>query len=407
MAGVEEVAADVDHHVHGAALDQLLPHFGLVATGARRLRGHDDAGAAVLVQVAVEIGKPEVVGVRDLLRLVDAGQAEGQALVALDLLGVHFVHVEGRIGHHEIALSDQLVRVLVVGDGLVAGADPALQPVHGEVDLGQLRGGFVLLVAVERDPLHRVLAGVLDEVARLHEHAARAARGVENDAMVRLDHVHDGLDDRGRREELAVVVRALLGELGQEVFVDAAEHVAGSRAQGFGIEGPHHLFQHVVLEALVVLRQLAGKRREVVLQGFHGGGHGRAEIAVLRHLQQHVVACRLGQHQGAAPSEIGLDQGSVRHPARGLVFFDRGHRPVVAVRRVPQEDEAQNGHEVLVRREVRVGTQVVRNLPEVRLEPFNADQVVRDHSLVLHAAHVEKVNLRGAHQASHSWPLTR
>ena len=73
-AGVEEVAADVDHHVHGAALDQLLPHLRLVATGARCLRRHDDAGAAVLVQVAVEIGKPEVVGVRDLLRLVDAGQ---------------------------------------------------------------------------------------------------------------------------------------------------------------------------------------------------------------------------------------------------------------------------------------------------------------------------------------------
>ena len=230
--------------------------------------------------------------------LLTPGRPKGQALVALDLLGVHFVHVEGRIGHHEVALSGQLVRVLVVGDGLVAGPDPALQPVHGEIDLGELRGGLVLLVAVERDPFHRVLARVLDEMARLHEHAARAAGGVEDDAVIRLDHVHDGLDDRGRRKELAVVVRALLGELGQEVFVDAAEHVARGRAQRFGIEGPHHLFQDIVLETLVVLRQLAGERREVALHGFHGGGHGRAEIAVLRHRQQHVVACRLRAASG-------------------------------------------------------------------------------------------------------------
>ena len=90
----------------------------------------------VLVEVAVEIGEPQVVGVRDLLRLVDAGQAEGQALVALDLPGVHFVHVERRIGHDEVALAGQLVRVLVVGDGFVPGPDGALQTMNGEVDLG-------------------------------------------------------------------------------------------------------------------------------------------------------------------------------------------------------------------------------------------------------------------------------
>ena len=199
----------------------------------------------------------------------------------------------------------------------------------------------------------------------------------------------------------------LLGELGQEVFVDAAEHVPRGGAERLGIEGPHHLFQDIVLEALVVLRQLAGERREVVLHGFHRSGHGRAEIAVLRHLQQHVVACRLGQHQGAAPCEIGFDQGPVRHLARGLVFFDPRHRRVVAVRRMPQEDQAQNGHEILVRREVRVGPQVVRNLPEVRLELLNADQVVCCHSPVLDAAHTVNVGLRGSHPASHPWSPTR
>ena len=59
-------------------------------------------------------------------------------------------------------------------------------------------------------------------------------------------------------------------------------------------KGPHHLFQNIVLEALVVLRELARERREVVFYRFHGNGHGGAEIAVLRHLQQNVIARRIG-----------------------------------------------------------------------------------------------------------------
>ena len=159
--------------------------------------------------------------------LVHARQAEGQARVALDALGVDQVHVEGRIGHHEVALADQGVLVLVVGDGL---GDLAFQPVDGEVHLGDADGVAVLLLAVEDDLLRRVPALVLDEVAGLDEHAARAAGRVEDNAVVGLDDVDDGLHERGRREELAVVVRLLDGELGEEVLVDAAEDVAGGLA---------------------------------------------------------------------------------------------------------------------------------------------------------------------------------
>lgn len=55
-------------------------------------------------------------------------------------------------------------------------------------------GIAVLLVAVKDHPPGRVTALVLDKMAGLHEHAARAAGGVKNGAMVRLDDVDDGLD---------------------------------------------------------------------------------------------------------------------------------------------------------------------------------------------------------------------
>ena len=272
------------------------------------------------------------------------------------------------------------MRVLVVGDGLVAGPDPALKPVDGKVDLRELRGGLVLLVTVEGDPFHRVLTLVLNEVARLHEHAARAAGGIEDDAVVGLDDVDDGLDYRWRREELAVVVCALLRELRQEVLVDAPEHVARGRAQRLGIEGPHHLFQDIVFKAFVLLRKLARERREAMFYGFHGGGHRGAEIAVLRQSEKNVIARLFRQHQRAAPREIGLDQRAFRHLAGGPVVFDRPHRLVVAVGGMPQEDQAQDGQEVFVRREIGIGAQVICDFPEVRLKVFDVCKVIRDHS---------------------------
>jgi len=137
--------------------------------GAGRLGGHDEPGPALFVQVAPEVGDPQVVAVGDLLLLVHPGQAEGQAAVVLHRLGVDHVHVEGRIGHDEIALAVEAVDILVEGVGL---ADVAFQAMDGEVHLSEADGGGGLLLAVEGHPVAGILAQVLDEVAGLHEHSA-------------------------------------------------------------------------------------------------------------------------------------------------------------------------------------------------------------------------------------------
>src|ERR1700736_875278 len=71
-AGVEEIGADGNHHVHRARLDNLAADFGLAVPGAAGLRGHDESGAASFVQVAPEVGNPEVIAVGDFLILVYA-----------------------------------------------------------------------------------------------------------------------------------------------------------------------------------------------------------------------------------------------------------------------------------------------------------------------------------------------
>jgi hypothetical protein len=78
-----------------------------------------ETGAACVVQIAPKVREPEVIAVADLPGLVHARQPERQAtLVFICPHRVYQVHVEGWIGHHEVALADQGVLVLVAGDGL-------------------------------------------------------------------------------------------------------------------------------------------------------------------------------------------------------------------------------------------------------------------------------------------------
>jgi len=130
--GIEKVAADIDHYIDSARLYQLPAHDRLIPSGAGRLGRHDHASAAVFVQIAVEIGHSQVVGVRDLLALVHAMRANRQpCLVVFHFLGVNLVDVEGRIGHHEVALADQLVPTLILIDGFVSCLYFALKALDG------------------------------------------------------------------------------------------------------------------------------------------------------------------------------------------------------------------------------------------------------------------------------------
>ncbi len=60
--------------------DRTAAHVLFAVPGAGGLRGHDKTGAALLAQVAPEVGDPEVVAVADLLLLVHPRQAKGQAV---------------------------------------------------------------------------------------------------------------------------------------------------------------------------------------------------------------------------------------------------------------------------------------------------------------------------------------
>ena len=64
--------------------------------------------------------------------------------------------------------------------------------------------------------------------SRLHEHAAGAAAGVVNAALVGGEHLDQQPDDADGGVELAAVLAFGAGELGEEILVDAAEQVLGA-----------------------------------------------------------------------------------------------------------------------------------------------------------------------------------
>jgi hypothetical protein len=81
------------------------------------------------------------------------------------------------------------VRVVVVAVDVAAVANVALKPVHGEVEACEAAGLVGLLYAADGQLRRGVLVMLGHETRRLHEHAAGAAGGVEDAAVVGLDHL--------------------------------------------------------------------------------------------------------------------------------------------------------------------------------------------------------------------------
>jgi hypothetical protein len=250
----------------------------------------------------------------------------------------------------------------------------------GEVHLGQPDSGRGFFLTVEGDLVHRAPAAFFDEVTGLHEHPGGPAGKIGDDAVIRLDDVDDELDKRGRREELAIVLSTLKGEFHQEILVDPAEDIAGRLAQRFAVESAQHGFEQVVVEFLVILRQLAGERFEVLLDGIHRSDQRGAEITAGGKPQQFIVAGDFRQHQRPAANEVGLGDGQAfGELAAGFFPGDPLQHGVVAVGGVAQKNDAEDRHAILAGSEFRIGPELVGGLPERGFDFLDIVQGVVSH----------------------------
>ena len=64
-------------------------------------------------------------GIADLLALVDTGHTKRQAACIFAGFRLDLIHIEGRIRHHIITLTSEIVRIMIEGVGFVTRLDAA------------------------------------------------------------------------------------------------------------------------------------------------------------------------------------------------------------------------------------------------------------------------------------------
>jgi hypothetical protein len=235
-------------------------------------------------------------------------------------------------------------------------------------------GGGVALLAVDGDVAQLAAVG-FDEFFRLHEHAAGAAGGVVDAALVGGEHLDEAAHNAGRGVELAAILALGAGEAGEEILIHATEQIDGAvsllaLAGGGEADGGDEVDEFakavfVEAGAGVVLGQDALEARVVALDGDHGVVHGLADGGLLG-AGLEVGPAGIGGH----PEDVlGLVFVRVLGIGSGVVALtgeELGAVLLEGVGDVFEEDEAKD--DVLVFRRVHVVPQLIGREPELGLE---------------------------------------
>lgn len=251
------------------------------------------------------------------------------------------------------------------------GAEVGFDRVNGQVHVGQAPGGGVGFLAVDGD-VAGVAAVGCDELLGLGEHAARTAAGVVDAALVGFEHLDEHADDRAWRVELAAEHAFGLGELAEEVLVDAAEGVAGllvrAREADVGDEVDEALhLDRLDAAAGVVARELVLEVGIVALDGEDGVIDERGDIRA-RSLVLEVVPASFARHPEDALGGVfvaALQQAFEVLALDADVFqllLELGTTRPEGVRDVLQKQKPKD--DVLIFRGIDCAPQLVGRLPE-------------------------------------------
>ena len=360
LGAVEELSRECDHAVDKVSLDESFPDLSLSGlVGGHGAIRKDEAGHPVRCEVVDEVLDPGEVRIplrRDAVLPADV-------VVFAEPVGV----IEWRIGQ-DVVGPEVGVKWSAEGVG-VLGSEVCLDAPEGEVHDGEAAGGGVALLAVDADVAQLAAVG-FHEFLTLDEHAAGAAGGVVDAALVRGDHLDEEADDAGGGVELAAVLALGARKLGEEVLEDAPEEVlgpAGGICELDGADEVDELAEAVLVEvgATVVLVQGALEAGVVPFEGDHGvvneladGGElgiGLKEgPAGLFRNPEDIGGEVLVLVLGIGPSELALSRDEL-----GMVLLE-------AVGDVLQEDETED--DVLVLGRVHVVAELIGGEPQLRFE---------------------------------------
>ncbi len=160
-------------------------------------------------------------------------------------------------------------------------------------------------------------------------------------------------------------------ELGEEVFVDAAEDIAAYPLDLIRVQGTQQIAQDGVIDFLVFrLGQGAPQGRLVRFDGLHGRDDGLGAVFAVLEPDQ-IVELGLGaEEDGAALGEIGLGQCPGHAAPKGQAGDDLVPDRQTAAVGMAQEDQAHDRQELFVAGVVGVGAQGVCGAPEALFDGF-------------------------------------
>ena len=267
--------------------------------------------------------------------------------------------VEGRVRQNEVRLE---LRVAVVEEGIgVILAQVGFNAADGQIHLRHLPGGGVGVLTEHGNPVD-IAAVVLNEPGRLHEHAAAAAAGVVDPAVIGLQNLHQRAHHAGGGVEFPGELALLLGKFGQAVFIGAAQDV-------LAVAVLHHLnvgeqVHHFTQTALVQLRpgKILGQNvleaLVFLLDAAHGLVDDRADFRGMRRGRDHLPAGVLRHKEdvlGGVFVLVLLEAVAFFHQCIVLGFETVGN--------VFEEDQTQ--HHGLVFRGVHIATQHAGRIPDL------------------------------------------
>ena len=206
---------------------------------------------------------------------------------------------------------------------------------------------------------------LFDGPGALHEHAAGTAGRIEDDPVIRVDHMGNQGDNGNGSEELAAVMGLLIGELGQEIFIDAAEDIAGNLLQLLRVEGPKQLAEDIVVQLLVFgLGQDAAQVLVILLDGLHRLDQRLGSVGTVRQRHQRIKLCFGPQKDGALFGKVLLGQRPGFSTPAGQGRFDLRFNQKIPAVGMTQKHQPHDRQEVFITGIVGIGPQSIRSVPQ-------------------------------------------
>jgi hypothetical protein len=169
---------------------------------------------------------------------------------------------------------------------------------------------------------------------------------IEDNTMIRFDHIDNHANDGWWREVLAAFLCAGHGKFVQEIFVDTPENITGSTTEGVTVEYAHQIPQQVRIKLSVFLGQSSFKHIDLVFNQLHGIYDSLADILIFGQIHKVIVLSFFGKIDRGFAFEIIWCKGSANSITGWLCGFNLFLHLQEAVVGMAQKDQTKHRHGV-------------------------------------------------------------